>query len=152
MTAKSYAAALVKHYEGCRLQAYHCPAGVLTIGYGHTSSASQGEVITETKAEELLMQDIDTAELLLKKHDMWDGLSDLQQACLLSMAFNLGGRLVRNRDGSSTGIARAVQNGEPEQVPFEIEKWVFAGDKKLQGLVRRRAAEAALWIVGSTKG
>ena len=53
---------LVKQFEGLRLQAYRCPAGVWTIGYGHTLKAFPGEVITEQQAEALLLEDLEDAE------------------------------------------------------------------------------------------
>ena len=49
---------LIKSYEGCRLEAYYCPSGILTIGYGHTGDVYPGQVITQTEADALFDQDI----------------------------------------------------------------------------------------------
>ena len=50
---------LIKKYEGCRLTAYYCPSGVLTIGWGHTRNVHQGMTITQEKADQLFMEDIE---------------------------------------------------------------------------------------------
>ena len=49
---------MIKRFEGCRLQAYKCPAGVWTIGYGHTAGVKQGQVITQAQADEYLIAEL----------------------------------------------------------------------------------------------
>ena len=58
---------LVKHFEGFRAQAYICPAGVWTIGYGHTSGVSSGQRVTEQEAEQLLHEDLADAQAAVEK-------------------------------------------------------------------------------------
>ena len=49
---------LIKHFEGCELKAYKCPAGVWTIGYGHIKGVQEGDVITEQQADEMLVEEL----------------------------------------------------------------------------------------------
>ncbi len=62
MKASEKAYSLIRQFEGLRLTAYRCPAGVWTIGYGHTSGVTEGMTISVEQAEDLLRQDIETAE------------------------------------------------------------------------------------------
>lgn len=144
--------ALVKQFEGCRLEAYVCPAGVLTIGYGHTTAAgaptvTEGMVITQARAEEILRWDLgkvasDVHALLAvgRAVDLAQGQFD----ALVSFTFNLGiGALRRST------LLKRINEGRLDAVPAEFMKWTKArvdGELvDLPGLVRRRRAEAALW-------
>ena len=95
--------------------------------------------IDEATAEELLRCDVGTAEravLRLIRVPLEDGRFDV----LSSFAFNLGaGALQRST------LRRKVNRGEHDAVPAEFGRWVFAGGRKLKGLVRRREAEAELY-------
>ena len=53
---------LIKHFEGCETEAYLCPAGVPTIGYGHIKGVQMGDVITEAQAHEMLVEELDEYE------------------------------------------------------------------------------------------
>ncbi len=53
---------LIKKYEGCRLDAYKCPAGVWTIGYGHTGDVQPGQQITQAQADAILIVDLERFE------------------------------------------------------------------------------------------
>ena len=135
---------LIKEFEGVRLKSYKCPAGVWTLGVGHTSAAGPPEVkpgmeITNAQAMKILAND------LVKFEDGVDSLVKVplkqnQFDALVSFAFNVGlGAL-----GKST-LLRKLNAGQYEAVPAELMKWTKAGGKELPGLVRRRRAEAALW-------
>lgn len=81
---------LIKQFEGCRLTAYKCPAGVWTIGYGHTAGVKQGQKITQEQADGLLTEDLQKYE---KKVDKYDGRYWWNQNefdALVSFAFNVG--------------------------------------------------------------
>src|SRR5262245_6586870 len=81
--------ALIKRYEGLSLKAYRCPAGALTIGYGHTGDVEEGDVITEEAAEELLRQDLRVFETGVERF-VTVKLNDNQFAALVSFVFNVG--------------------------------------------------------------
>lgn len=130
-------------WEGLKLKAYRCSAGVWTIGYGHTRTAFPGMIIDRDEAEALLRDDLSDAERAVSRL-ITVPLNDNQFAVLVSFTFNLGfGNLEKST------LRRKLNAGEYEAVPTELMKWVNAGGKRLQGLVNRRAAEAGLWVKGA---
>jgi len=134
---------LVKHFEGLYLKAYLCPAGVPTIGYGHTAGVTLGDTITEAQADAYLAGDLTGAaagvDRLVKVT-----INPQQRGALASFAFNLG---VGNLEGST--LLKKVNAQDFAGAAGEFGKWVYStvdGRKvALQGLVKRRAAEAALF-------
>lgn len=135
---------IVKEFEGCQLKAYRCPAGVLTIGWGHTGlDVREGVTITQSQADTLLDQDLtffaDGIHRLLRGSDMLGGN---QQAALISWAFNVGLSAVE-----TSMLRRRILAGESyvTVVPQELPRWNKADDIVMVGLVRRRAAEVALF-------
>jgi lysozyme len=88
----------LKRHEGLRLEAYICPAGKLTIGWGHNCEAKpvlsvekEGDVVSRGTAEILLYQDVKAlAKELDDKLPWWRKMEEPRQAVLLNMAFNLG--------------------------------------------------------------
>lgn len=135
----------VARFEGCKLTAYLCPAGVLTIGYGSTGPhVTPGLKITKARAMELLRDDMQIAVRKLNgalKPGVIDGLTDGQYSALLSFAFNVGLK-------PTWGLVRNLNAGKLEMVPGELMKFTKAGGKQLKGLVRRRTEEVALWNSG----
>jgi lysozyme len=130
---------LIKKAEGIRLKAYRCPAGVWTIGYGHTHGVQEGMVIDLAEAEEILRLDLERfargVELLLKVP-----VTDNQFAVLVSFAFNLGlGALAKST------LLRKLNAGDYAAVPEQLMRWTKAAGVELPGLVKRRKAEAELW-------
>jgi len=131
---------LIKRFEGFSPTIYICPAGYPTIGYGHLvrdheqDRYQQG--ITEQEAEDLLRRDIQVAErAVLRLIDV--PLTDGQFDALVSFTFNLGaGALQRST------LRRKVNREEHAEVPAQLMRWVWAGGRKLSGLVTRRAAES----------
>jgi lysozyme len=137
---------LIRHFEGCSLDAYLCPAGVWTIGYGHTNGVKEGETIDQEAAEAFLIEDLEEFEGYVTEM-VEVPLSQSQFDALVSWTFNLGpGNLER-----STLLAKLNQ-GEYTDVPFEIKRWTRAGGVILPGLVKRRDAEAALFEGRDWKG
>lgn len=150
--------ALIREFEGLRLSGYVCPAGVPTIGYGHTEAAGGsirykdgstsskvivGRAITKAEAERILKADIDRFEDDVERAIgpvMLAKLSPGQFDALVSLAFNIG----PGAFGKSTVLKR-VRAGTFDTVPAAMMMWVKAGGKTLPGLVRRRRAECALW-------
>ena len=134
---------LIKRFEGYRSTIYICPAGWPTIGYGHVVRESERDRfsagIDERAAEELLRRDVETAEKAVLRL-IHVPLSDGQFSSLVSFVFNLGaGALQRST------LRRKVNREEHEAVPAEFRRWVWAGGRKLKGLIWRREAEAALF-------
>ncbi|MBX4335811.1 lysozyme [Bartonella raoultii] len=136
--------ALIKQWEGLRLNAYQDTTGVWTIGYGHTNAAGKPFVhkdmtITEKQAEDILRQDLqrfeNTVEKLVKV-----SLNAWQFAALVSFCYNVGTKAFSN-----STLLKKLNKGEYEAIPAELQKWTKAGGKRLEGLVHRRAAEAGLW-------
>ena len=131
--------ALIKKYEGCRLTAYRCAAGVWTIGYGHTSGVKSGQTITLAQAEEYLRQDLRKFEGYVNNQAYVPQTAQLNQNqfdALVSFAFNCGqGNLKTLCSGGRTLT----------QIAAAMPKYCKAAGKTLQGLVNRRAAEVALF-------
>ena len=131
--------ALIKKFERLELQAYKCPAGVWTIGYGHIKGVQEGDVITLEEAEDMLVEELDEYENYI--NDMVTvGLTPSQFDALVAWVFNLGPTNL----GEST-LLRVLNEGNYEEVPAQIKRWNKAGGEVLNGLIRRREAEALLF-------
>ena len=131
---------LIKKYEGLRLTAYKCPAGVWTIGYGHTKGVKEGQKITNSQAEELLKEDLRVFENGVNKWNLQ--INQYQFDALVSFAFNLG---LANL-GKSTLLKKVQANPQDKTIKDEFLKWVNAGGRKIEGLVRRRNEEAEMYF------
>ena len=137
---------LVKHFEGLYTDAYICPAGVPTIGYGHTGGVQMGQSITEQEAEDILQADMQKFAVAVEKAIKVE-LNDNQFAALVSFAFNCGEGNLR-----ASTLRRKLNTGDYDCVPSELSRWVKATDPKtgkkrsLAGLVKRRAAEGELFL------
>ena len=138
--------ALIKRFEGFSATPYLCPAGWWTIGWGAIRGPNGQPVtaatppVTEEEAETLLRRDVAVAEravLRLVTIPLSDGRFD----ALTSFAFNLGGGALQR-----STLRRKVNREEHDDVPDEFRKWVWGGGRKLPGLIRRREAEAVLYI------
>ena len=130
---------LIKKFEGCKLQAYYCSGGVLTIGYGHTGGVKETDVITQEEADKLLKGDVLRFEKYVEDNVKVE-LDQNQFDALVAWTFNLG---VGNLKSST--MLKKLNNGEFESVPFEMRRWNKAGGKTLDGLIRRRQAESLLF-------
>ena len=137
-TISAVGIALIKRFEGCRLTAYKCSAGVWTIGYGHTSGVHSGQAITQAQADALLWQDREKFEWYVNSTayvPITAQLNENQFAALVSFAFNCGqGNLKRLCAGRNTA-----------QIAAAMPQYCKAAGRKLPGLVQRRAAEVALF-------
>ena len=130
---------LIKKFEGCRLEAYYCSGGVLTIGYGHTGGVKETDTITQEEADKLLKGDILKFEQYVEDNVMVE-LDQSQFDALVAWTFNLGPGNLRE-----STMLKKLNNGEYESVPFEMRRWNKAGGKTLDGLIRRREAESLLF-------
>jgi len=137
---------LVKEFEGCKLKAYKCPANIWTIGYGNTQyengkAVKEGDVITLERAEQLL-------EIILIKFIQQVGeivksnINQNQKDALTDFAYNCG---VGNLK-TSTLLKKVNADPKDKTIRAEFEKWTRANGKVLNGLVKRRNAEANLYF------
>ena len=130
--------ALIKQFEGCRLIAYQCSAGVWTIGYGHTAGVYKGMKITQAQADAFLKQDIAKFEKYINNPSyvpFTDKLNQNQFDALVSFAFNLG----------QGNVKKLCTGRVMNQIPSAMQQYCKAAGKTLPGLQRRRKAEAALY-------
>ena len=130
---------LIKKFEGCELEAYKCAAGVWTIGYGHIKTASEGMTISQEKADELFNEEIKEYENYVNTA-VTVPLSQNQFDAIVSWVFNLGNGNLR-----ASTMLKVINSGDHAGVPAQIKRWNKAGGKVLEGLVRRREAEALLY-------
>jgi lysozyme len=137
---------IIRKFEGLKLKAYLCPAGVWTIGYGNTfyengSKVQEGEKITLDRADKLLffvVQKFESEVLKLVK----SAINENQLGALTSFAFNVGaGNLAK-----STLLKKVNANPNDATIRDEFIRWTKAGGKVLNGLVTRRKAEADLYF------
>ena len=127
----------IKNFEGLRLEAYMDPAGVLTIGYGHTGSdVFEGDRISKYWAESTLKKDVMAVERQIDELGL--DLTQGQLDALVSFTFNLG----IDRLKSSTLLKVISEGGSMRQIKREFKRWVHAGGQTLRGLEKRRAWEA----------
>ena len=132
---------LVAKYEGCRLEAYKCPAGVWTIGYGHTAGVKEGDTLaSEEAAKSLLKEDLAKyagyVNACVKKGVIGFSLNQNQFDALTSFCYNCGNgsleKLVNGRDAATVADKLLLYNK--------------GGGKVLPGLVRRREEERELFL------
>lgn len=132
---------LIKKYEGCQLKAYLCPAGVWTIGYGHTGSdVKEGLVILQSRADEYLKSDLETAEHAITAYCLHP-LTQNQFDALASFVFNIG-----TGNFKSSTLLKRINANMMGLAAFEFPKWNKAKGKVLQGLVDRRESERQLFL------
>lgn len=137
---------LIKSFEGLHtkksdgmIHAYLDPVGIPTVGWGCTRGIKMGMKFTEAQCEAMLLKEIakfeDAVERLVKVP-----LNENQFASLVSFSYNVGtGALEKST------LLKELNKGNYAAVPSQLMRWVNAGGKKFPGLVRRRAAEGALW-------
>ena len=129
---------LIKQFEGCRLTAYKCPAGVLTIGYGHTAGVKAGQTITQAQADKMLVEDVERFERNVNKYYDKYRWNQNEFDALVSFAFNLG-----SIDQLTAGGTRSR-----EVIAEKMLQYNKARGKVLAGLTRRRQEERELFLKG----
>ena len=133
--------ALIRKFEGLRLKVYKCPAGVATIGYGHTGPdvTMSSPPITGTEANELMVKDAEIFARAAAKLSPVLLLDGDKHSAIADFCFNLG----TTRYKAST-LKRKIDAQDWDAAADELAKWVWGGGKTLPGLLTRRAAEACL--------
>jgi lysozyme len=132
---------LIKRFEGCRLKSYTCPAGVLTIGYGHTGSdVTPNMQISLERAENMLKMDLiihcNNVSKLVKVP-----LTQNQFDALVSFEYNVGYGALR-----TSTLLKLLNQGKYKEASEQFERWAYAGGKPLEGLKKRRKAEKELFL------
>lgn len=127
---------LIKQFEGCRLTAYKCAAGVPTIGYGHTAGVKMGQTINQVQAESFLKDDLMKYEKNVEKYDGKYHWNQNEFDALVSFAFNIG------------SIDQLTANGtrDRKMITERILQYNKAAGKVLDGLTKRRKAEQELFL------
>lgn len=126
----------IKRSEACSLRAYRCPAGVLTIGYGHTKGVKEGDRITQRQADEFLKQDLAEFEAVANKckHLSSQGRYD----AVVDFIYNCG---VGNWNSST--LKKYIEENRPTwEIQEQFLRWTFSKGVKMGGLVTRRIWEA----------
>lgn len=132
----------VESWEGCRLTAYKCPAGVWTIGVGHTQDVTEHDEITYEQSREMLREDIEEVKRGLAPF-VNVHVTEGQFVALVSLAFNVGVSYVVHQ---CPRLMRSLNAGDVEQAAHQFLDITKAGGKELPGLVRRRKSEAKLFL------
>lgn len=140
MTTSKTGLALIAAHEGLKLKAYLCPAGVPTIGYGHTKGVRMGDTITPDQADKFLREDLADAEKAVNAQGL--KINQNQYDALVSFTFNVG---VGNF-GKSTLLKKVKANADDPAIRNEFARWNKGGGKVLPGLTRRRKEEADLYF------
>ena len=130
---------LIKVFEGLELEAYKCAAGVWTIGYGHIKGVHEGMNITEDTANKMLMEELVEYENYIDQA-VTVPLAQCQYDAMVSWVYNLG-----NGNLTSSTLLKVLNSGDYDGVPAQMMRWNKAGGKVLEGLTRRRQAEADLF-------
>ncbi len=136
---------LIRMAEGFRDTAYRDPVGIWTIGYGHTSMAGQPRVIagmsvSRAQADAILRRDVGAVAIAVRKA-IAVPVNEQQFSALVSFCYNVG---IENFRKSS--VLHCINRSEFAAVPRRLALWNKAGGKVLPGLVKRRAAEAAMFL------
>jgi len=137
---------LIKKFEGCKLSAYLCPAGVITIGYGHTKNVKKGDKITQERAEQLLRDDVAALRKIINEL-VTVSLTDNKNGALVSLAYNIGITALKN-----STLLKKLNQGNYQGAANEFTKWdkaTIKGKKVvLAGLTKRRKAELEMFNAG----
>lgn len=140
--ALSLATAVVSYYEGYQPTAYRDPVGVATICYGHTATARMGQTLSQAQCTQLLQADLGTAFAAVDRRAQVE-LPPPTRAALASFVYNVGeGAFARST------LLRKLNAGDLSGACQELSRWVYAGGRKLNGLVKRRATERELCLEG----
>lgn len=158
----------IRRKEGKRLKAYRDPGGYAlpTIGYGHTKGVTvadveNGRTITDAKAEEFLYEDVEDA-LEVIRNSVKVELTPYQLGAITSFVFNVGhgrastkttpgkdGFVVLKNGKPSTMLSR-LNAGDYDAAAEQFSKWVYAGGKRMPGLISRRSEEAVFFCKSPT--
>lgn len=133
---------LVAPWEGKENKAYVDPVGIYTICYGQTANVKKGDYKTDEQCLESLADELVKHDKQMRQY-INVAITDKEHAAYLSFVYNVGVGNFRN-----STLLKKLNQKEFESACKELDKWVYAGGKKLNGLVRRRAAEKEMCLEG----
>jgi lysozyme len=136
------AATIISPFEGTELQSYRDAVGKWTICKGHTETAAPGQTKTPEECEALLYSDMGKSLAEIDRA-VEVPLSDQTKASLVSFVFNVGAGAFQR-----STLLKKLNTGDIVGACNELPRWVYAGGKRLGGLVRRRAAERDMCLAG----
>lgn len=152
MKASQKVKQFIKGHEGLRLKAYLCPAGVWTIGYGHTKNVKKGMTIDESKADEFFDLDIEIAEKVVIKligKDLMPYVLQGEFDAMVSFVYNFGEvktkRYTILKKWKEWFNARKILSSE-EVIRYWFNQYIKGGGKDLPGLIKRRSKEADIYF------
>ena len=131
--------ALIKRFEGCETKAYQDSVGVWTIGFGHTKDVKEGDEITTELAGIMLEEEMPEYEGYINDMVKVD-LEQCQFDALCSWVYNLGPTNL-----SESTLLKVLNEKKYDEIPVQIKRWNKAGGQVLEGLIKRRGAEALLF-------
>lgn len=131
---------LIKEFEALRTEAYKCPAGVWTIGYGHTSNVRKGQVINELCAETFLAIDLQKCEYAINT-SVTVPLNQNQFDALASFIFNVGVGAFQK-----STLLKKLNNSDYTGAADKFDEWIYSNKKISQGLINRRKKEKDLFL------
>lgn len=131
---------LIKNFEGCRLKAYKCPAGIWTIGYGRTTNVREGDTCTQEQADKWFDEEYSRYEKQVKNL-VKVPVNENQLGALTSFSYNCGVGALK-----TSTLLKKLNNKDYKGASEEFLKWTRAGNKVLAGLTKRRNAEKALFL------
>lgn len=134
----------IARWEGFRERAYKCPAGIWTVGYGHTLNVSAGDRVTEEEARQLMVEDIERVVGRMAPF-INVPVTQGQFIALVSLAFNVGPNYVLTK---CPKLMHNLNSGDYEGCADEFLDITRANGQVLCGLIRRRQAEHDLFIGG----
>ena len=145
LTISENGLSMIASFESFEPKAYYCPAGVLTIGYGHTGTNAQGQelqesdTVTHEQAMRLLYEDVLWAEDAVNEQRL--NLTQNQFDALVSFVFNVGATAFAN-----STLLKKLKSCDFDEAADEFLRWNKAGGKVLRGLTARREAERELFL------
>lgn len=132
--------AMLREFEGCKLIAYQCQAGVWTIGVGHTATAKPGMMITTDQAMDLLRKDVEKFEYVVN-NVVKVQLSQNQFDSLVSFVFNIGATAFKN-----STLLKKLNSGDYAGAANQFSRWIRAGGIESNGLKKRRSIERSVFL------
>jgi lysozyme len=149
---------LLHEFEGCKLKAYKCPAGVWTVGWGNTffedgRPVKEGDIITQERADSLFLFILAKFEAQARDA-IKSKVNDNQFSAFVSALYNIGAGsksksgVIRLKDGNPSTLLRKINtNPNDPTIKDEFMKWISKGTPAEKGLTRRREAETKLYFL-----
>lgn len=138
--------ATVGHFEGKRNEAYRDPVGIPTICYGYTHGVQMGQTKSDGECRKLLKGELGDA-LAVVDASVDRDMPDTRRAALASFVYNVGSGAYQD-----STLLRKLKAGDVRGACNELSRWIYASGKRLEGLVKRRAVERTLCLMGTQEG